>query len=555
MTLFKLFRSVFTDTAVDTQQVKTTVRAPSRLPISYPPLPGGLPVLSVSDVLQTQQDLVDRILRASATGERSSVEQARVLIERYAAFVHLLPATENSYFASAGGLLRLGLETAYYALRGTQQVIFSTDSADVRQHAEPRWRMAVLVAGLLRGMIETLPVMLVEQRGVVWQPVLEPLFSFLERTNTSHYLVQWQPPAGASVSSGLVGYVLPRIVPDSVISYLSSDKACLSALFETLGGGRVKEAENPIFKLVENVYQQVLERDMKRNAVYVQRPQVGARPEIDLLDAIRSLVDDGTWKVNVVGGRLWLWQGQLYLTERPGIPELRERLKKLGKSNVPADSRTLVEQLVLAKVVSTDTWWTVTPAGTRSSMVMLRLTDAELCLLDTSSVPKLESCSVLKGRNLKRSEQQAPAPGSVPDVRDEFVEHSSDSAPAQQGATANDAAAPTEPAPVPSPLPLPVSDQEADVQLIARRLNRAQDAGTKLSGGIDLERIHTAGADVFVPEPLLRELGINIAQLARALENEGWLATPADSTSKLTVIEGVKCVGIRGDIAKMLFQK
>ncbi len=52
---------------------------------------------------------------------------AMPVLWRYAAFVHLLPASETHHHRGAGGLLRHGLEVAFWAAQASDALIFSME--------------------------------------------------------------------------------------------------------------------------------------------------------------------------------------------------------------------------------------------------------------------------------------------------------------------------------------------------------------------------------------------------------------------------------------------
>ena len=77
------------------------------------------------ELLASNDDLVSRI-RLSVGIDRDSFESdVLVLLRRHVACVHLLPATADNYFRARGGLLRLGLEVAFFTLQGTDAHILA----------------------------------------------------------------------------------------------------------------------------------------------------------------------------------------------------------------------------------------------------------------------------------------------------------------------------------------------------------------------------------------------------------------------------------------------
>ena len=105
--------------------------------------------MPVEDLLAGEADLIARIKLCYGIDRDGFERDVLTLVRRYAACVHLLPATADNYFSKPGGLLRLGLETAFFSLQGTDAHIFSGRmSISARRQLEPRWRHATFIAGL-----------------------------------------------------------------------------------------------------------------------------------------------------------------------------------------------------------------------------------------------------------------------------------------------------------------------------------------------------------------------------------------------------------------------
>ena len=108
----------------------------------YPSTDPGFAALQVEELLASNDDLIGRIRLCFGIDRDTFERDVQVLLRRYAACVHLLPATADNYFSTPGGLLRLGLEVAFFSLQGTDAHIFAGRSTiSVRRQLEPRWRM------------------------------------------------------------------------------------------------------------------------------------------------------------------------------------------------------------------------------------------------------------------------------------------------------------------------------------------------------------------------------------------------------------------------------
>jgi len=92
---------------------------------AYPASDPGFAAVPVDDLLAGEADLIARIKLCYGIDRDSFERDVLMLVRRYAACVHLLPATADNYFSKPGGLLRLGLETAFFSLQGTDAHIFS----------------------------------------------------------------------------------------------------------------------------------------------------------------------------------------------------------------------------------------------------------------------------------------------------------------------------------------------------------------------------------------------------------------------------------------------
>ncbi|MCV5855159.1 TraI domain-containing protein, partial [Escherichia coli] len=85
----------------------------------YPPFAKGLPMAPVDKVLQTQNELIQKIRSTLGFTQEEYDRLVMPVIGRYAAFVHLLPASEAHHHRGAGGLFRHGLEVAFWATQAS----------------------------------------------------------------------------------------------------------------------------------------------------------------------------------------------------------------------------------------------------------------------------------------------------------------------------------------------------------------------------------------------------------------------------------------------------
>ncbi|NMS58705.1 MobH family relaxase, partial [Vibrio parahaemolyticus] len=117
------------------------------------------------------------------------------VIQRYAAFVHLLPASESHHHRGAGGLFRHGLEVAFWAAQASESVIFSIEGTPrERRDNEPRWRLASCFSGLLHDVGKPLSdVSITDKDGsITWNPYSESLHDWAHRHEIDRYFIRWR---------------------------------------------------------------------------------------------------------------------------------------------------------------------------------------------------------------------------------------------------------------------------------------------------------------------------------------------------------------------------
>jgi conjugal transfer pilus assembly protein TraI len=144
----------------------------------YPPFLKGLPVAAAARIVATQQELIARLQDGLAFTDARFAALVRPVIVRYAAFVHLLPASEAHHHRGAGGLFRHGLEVAFHAAQASQGRIFALDRAPAdRLDLEPRWRLAARLAGLCHDAGKPVSDLSGSDREghTSWRPLLESL--------------------------------------------------------------------------------------------------------------------------------------------------------------------------------------------------------------------------------------------------------------------------------------------------------------------------------------------------------------------------------------------
>jgi conjugal transfer pilus assembly protein TraI len=362
-------------------------------------------------------DLIGRLRTCYGADADTFEREILQLVRRYAAYVHLLPATADNYFCAPGGLFRLGLETAFFSLQGTDGHIFSGCSTiSVRRHLEPRWRLATFIAGLCcechRGLSH---LMVADASGEQWSGYMTPLADWLTASGASRYYLRWRPRAVEIRSLGV--FALPHVVPAGVLRHLAEDNdVIIPQLMASIGGIATYRDHNVLDDLVRRSLALVIDCNLGANADRYGRPQFGSHLERYLVDALRRLAaSDSAWIPNRERSRVWLARDGLFLIWPAAAEDIRRVLEEDQLRGIPKSSETMLEILLAAGVVSArdaeHPCWTVRPPGAKTLHDAVRLSSPAILFnsVEPAPVPLPGEVVVLSGDAGK-----APAPACTP---------------------------------------------------------------------------------------------------------------------------------------------
>lgn len=528
----------------------------------------GFEALSIAQLLAQHEALLGRIKLCYGADRATFDHDLMPLVCRYAAYVHLLPATPDNYFKTPGGLLRLGLETAFFALQGTDAHIVSGKATiTARRELEPRWRIATFVGGLccelhrvLSHLIATTP------EGEEWPSFLLPLFDWLQQRGAPRYFVRWRPRATEIRGLGL--FALPLVVSADVLQDLRHDDgAIVRQLFASVGGVPQYREHNVLDDLVRRSLALVVDRNLLASADRYGSPQYGSHLERYLVDAMRRLAaGHSAWTANRDKGRLWFGEDGLFLAWPAAAQDILELLEADQLAGIPKAPDTLLDILLdagaLQAAVDGSRTWPIFPAETKTRIDAVKLSSPAILLAGIDPMP------VALARPMQRREREpvvTRAPVAPQPSRDPPRHVVSAPAPSSQLSLigldnaepiANEPSTPSEPPPAPSPaaappaVPAPVDPRP--IRLNAPlRLNPAvrqalQEAVETLNDPPAATLVFTVREGVFVPLAEFERRGVQPAVALRSLVDVGMLHKPAQVGPPTTSreVRGVPTVGV-----------
>lgn len=517
----------------------------------FPSADPGFVCTPVGDLLAEHDNLLARIRLCFGLDQETFARDALALIEAYAGYVHLLPATTDNYFRQPGGLLQLGLEVAFYALQGTDAHIFSGQSTiSTRRQLEPRWRHATFIGGLCCELHRALAsLIVVDADGNEWPAYLTSLAAWLAEHRVERYFVRWRAQAPEARSLGL--FALPHVVQPAVLQNLSAGNTVIVPhLLASVGGLPMYREPNVLDSLVRRSLALVIDRNLRASADRYGSPQFGSHLERYLVDALRRLAAaESTWVPNREKSRVWYGKDGLFLLWPQCAADAQALLEADQLPGVPKSADTVLDLLLAASVVeprdSSHNTWLIQPPGAKGPLDAIKLTSPAILWsgLEASPPPHAETLAT----NLEPTRPMAAtawlAPSPLPRGQMSLLDA------AEPGPSANVSPPPNDPATV---SPAVEGAVATPIALKApMRLNPAvRDAlgavVATLNGDAHAAAACTVANGIFVPLVELERRGLQPALAMRALGDLRMLVH-ADANRPPTVSRdfgGVTTVGL-----------
>lgn len=394
----------------------------------YPPFAKGMPVAALDRVLETQQDLIGRIQHTLALSKEEFEKYVQPVLRNYAAYVHLLPASETHHHRGAGGLFRHGLEVAFWAAQSTEGIYFAyAPTPRERREQEPRWKLATCLAGLLHDIGKPASDLAVTSKNgdKEWNPYGETLFDWAVKNKIDRYYLRWRDGRHKRHEQFSV-LVMDKIVPHETLQWLTkTGPEILQAMLEAISGS---DENHVVASLVLRADNTSVEKDMKNHQIIQADGSLGVPVEKYILDAMRRLINNATWLINQKGARLWVLEDGPYVVWKHGAEDITRMLAQDRVPGIPRDPDTLADILIERNLAvpqkhenTNYRYWTVAPDelvqenGNRVKLHMLRLSSNDVLF---SGEPPVATGAVIELINGDEVHSRSKMPATEPDSRD-----------------------------------------------------------------------------------------------------------------------------------------
>ena len=397
----------------------------------YPPYNPGLPAVHPDQIVESQRELIDRLKKASATTDSGFEATYLAAIRSYAAFVHLLPASEAHHHRGTGGLFRHGIEAGLHGALSADQKMFVLDEPpSIRRKQEPIWKFAAFLASLNHDIGKPLSDLeVLDTSGTLtWNPFLEPLHTWASRNGIDHYHIRFR--AGRHQDHETIGIlVLEQVLDAGLKQYLhEAGPKMMHWMVAAIANTHNETEMNPFRDLVIKADRDSTERDLRVNgALQSNMPSIGIAAEKHILDAIRRLVRSKEWTINKRGARIWVIDGNLYIAWNAARDIVRI-INDDKTPGVPRDPHSIADMLIERGLAvaretfdGTRRYWHIVPDELNGTTLRtIRLATPDLVI---DPVPGSVPGQVLAGDG----EDEVPATSSASSKTDEKEESTNDS--------------------------------------------------------------------------------------------------------------------------------
>lgn len=305
-----------------------------------------LPAHRLFDVTGTAP-LLEQIRQRIGFTPENFDEDVRPLLEAFAEFVQLLPASESHHHAQPGGLLVHLLEVAAHALHFRDAYKLPMGVAPEEQtRLAARYTYAVLVASLLHDIGKPITDVLVQlQDASGHSKPWVPLGGTMREQGGEWYTVDFPSQKDYRKHERLGLPLLRTLVPGQALAWIGEHPPLMDELFEFLGG---EQRKGVIAELVGRADKQSVATNLA-NGPRTRFASARSVPLIErLMAGLRRVLAEGAVSMNRAGAvgfcdgeSLWCVSGSIAKLVRDHLAQTEQR--RPGAAGIPDDNSRLFD--------------------------------------------------------------------------------------------------------------------------------------------------------------------------------------------------------------------
>lgn len=313
----------------------------------YPKRHKGFAFHSGDELIKENHYLISRIKNAVALGDEFD-SVALPLIQRFAEYSQLLPASKSEHHRLSGGLFTHSLEVGLYATNSIQNRLFCiNEHSQDSVKREGYWKFGVFVAGLLHdsGKMVT-DLIITSDGGEKWNPFEGSMIQWKERKQLESYRFAFNKKRKHKAHDALGNQITSIIMPEQTKQYLfRGGEDVFFSVVSVLSGDKA-QAHPVMFEAVKDADAKSSKDDMVNYVAPSSETRQLSKTD-HLMMGVAQMIEEGEWKVNTLGSRVWVNQYGVFIPWISGaVNELLFFLDKKGVRGFPKDAETLKNMLV-----------------------------------------------------------------------------------------------------------------------------------------------------------------------------------------------------------------
>lgn len=303
---------------------------------------------SASDLLGTprRRNLLENIWQRTSMSRKQFATMYLLPLQRYAALVQHLPASENHHHAYPGGMLDHGLEIVAYALKIRQTYLLPIGAPPESQAAQSEaWSAAAAYGALIHDLGKIAVDVSVElQDGKTWHPWYGPM--------TQPYRFRYVKGRDYKLHGAASSLIYSQVLPGEALDWLSGFPELWAQLLFTLAGQH--EYADILGEIVSQADQASVAQELGGNPDRaITAPKQSLQRQ--LVDGLRMLVKE-KFRLNQPDGPSdgWLTQDALWLVSKTAVDQLRASLLAQGIEHIPNSNSPMFNMLQDQAIIQTN---------------------------------------------------------------------------------------------------------------------------------------------------------------------------------------------------------
>ena len=335
----------------------------------WPPFPRAVQVLSPKHLINAQAELVRNLCSAIPLSDDEVERYLMPVVWNLACFVHLLPASAHHHHRGLGGLFGHSLETAIFAAQTAKNKIFDYKAKPEDAYMnKARWILACALAGLTHDVGKAvLDIRVYSDKGT-WHPTTGSITEWCRAKGISAYYVAMNEDREHNKHEQASLAYARVILPRRTYLYLSQtgNSKIEEELHAAINGQREGCLVGEILGEADSLS---VKLDERRQGTIDPRDKLVTTPLADaIVKAMRSLIKEGTWKINTQDANVWLTTQGCFI-DWSDVSDITKVLAAEGVKSVPHDNSAMASMLLTEGLIEAapgtvspdERFWSVCP--------------------------------------------------------------------------------------------------------------------------------------------------------------------------------------------------